>query len=71
MLRFKDLNHTNHAVNLHNVNNVVINPVIDGGTRFSFHMNGQHVLCVQVDKETAKRIDNILSHAEPCTGEKP
>ncbi len=71
MLRFTDLHLTKHVVNLYNINNVVINTVSDGSTRFSFHFSGHHALMVQVDKETAKRIEAILTDAQPCTGEKP
>lgn len=59
MLHFKDLNLTGHVVNLKNLNNVVI--ISDHGKhRFSFHLAGSHVLCVQVDPETAKRINTAL-----------
>lgn len=60
MLQFTDLNHTNHIINMNNVNNVVIRNN-DGAHVITFHMMGQHIVPVTVDAVTAERITKILN----------
>ena len=55
MLQFTDLNHTQHIINISNVNNVVIRNN-NGAHVITFHMPGQHVVPVTVDVKTAERI---------------
>ena len=55
MLQFTDLNHTQHIINISNVNNVVIRNN-NGAHVITFHMPGQHVVPSTVDVKTAERI---------------
>ena len=55
MLQFTDLNHTQHIINISNVNNVVIRNN-NGAHVITFHMPGQHVVPATVDVKTAERI---------------
>ena len=55
MLQFTDLNHTQHIINISNVNNVVIRNN-NGAHVITFHMPGQHVVPAKVDAKTAERI---------------
>ena len=49
------LNHTQHIINISNVNNVVIRNN-NGAHVITFHMPGQHVVPATVDVKTAERI---------------
>ena len=55
MLQFTDLNHTQHIINISNVNNVVIRNN-NGAHVITFHMPGQQVVPATVDVKTAERI---------------
>ena len=55
MLQFTDLNHTQHIINMSNVNNVVIRNN-NGAHVVTFHMHGQRVVPATVDVKTAERI---------------
>lgn len=59
MLKFKDLNHVEHVVNLQNINNVVLQAHANEH-RATFHFIGPHVLPVQVDLNTFNRIKSAL-----------
>lgn len=59
MLQFTDLSHTNHIINMSNVNNVVIRNN-NGAHVITFHMPGQHVVPATVDIETLERIVFVL-----------
>lgn len=55
MLQFTDLNHVKHSIHLVNLNNVQLRDN-NGSLIMSFHMNGNHVVPVTIDKTTADRL---------------
>lgn len=63
MLQFVDLNHAKHSIHIANLNNVVIRDAGDTHV-VSFHMNGGHVVPVNVDRATAEALFKKLGHIQ-------
>lgn len=59
MLQFTDLNHEKHCIHLSNLNNVIFREKADCHV-ISFHMLGNHVVPVSVDRTTADRLHKEL-----------
>lgn len=62
MLQFTDLNHTQHVVNLNNIQNVVFRNT-NGTNQVTFHMMGQHFLTATVDVITFETLQKKLGAA--------
>lgn len=55
MLRFIDLNHVKHAIDISKVTNVAIRPQ-DKDWVCSFHFGGSHIAVAIVDQKTAEQL---------------
>lgn len=63
MIKFTDLHHTRHIINIANLNNVQLSEK-SGVLVISFHMIGPHVIPVNVDRVTADRLMKELELAK-------